>query len=121
MTEYHVAKVDQFTALQPVFAEVKGITIAIYHFQGNYYAYANRCPHEGGPVCEGLTVGDVQCKFGQDRRVVQRLVSMDDFDIACPWHGIEFDLKTGICKAHDRYRLLKFQVFADKDDVIVSA
>jgi nitrite reductase/ring-hydroxylating ferredoxin subunit len=39
--------------------------------------------------------------------------------IACPWHGVEFDLVTGICRADPRYRLRSFEVLLEGEDVFL--
>lgn len=54
-------------------------TICLSHFQGQYAAMDNRCPHQGGPLGEGsIEVGvDGECW------------------IRCPWHGWDFHPLTG--------------------------
>jgi nitrite reductase (NADH) small subunit len=70
------------------------LEIAIFRLNGRFVAYENRCPHRGGPVCQGKLFNGVEeiirpdqtsrgLRFGQARHVV------------CPWHGYEFDLETG--------------------------
>ena len=53
--------------------------MALTHIDGEYAAMENRCPHQGGPLGEGsIEVGkDGQCW------------------LRCPWHGWDFDPKTG--------------------------
>jgi nitrite reductase/ring-hydroxylating ferredoxin subunit len=55
---------------------VEGLTIALFNIAGTYYAIDDTCPHSGGPLSEG----EVQVK---------------DLKVTCPWHGADFDLKTG--------------------------
>ena len=80
--------------------------IGVFHWQGEFYAYENMCLHQGGPACEGLH--DAQGR-GCDRRGPtwqgQRF-SEDEIHFVCPWHGYEYDLKTGECAA-DRSLKLK--------------
>jgi thiamine pyrophosphate-dependent acetolactate synthase large subunit-like protein/nitrite reductase/ring-hydroxylating ferredoxin subunit len=49
-------------------------TIAMTHFQGQYGALDNKCPHQGGPLGEG---------------------SIENCYLRCPWHGWDFDPLTG--------------------------
>ena len=35
-------------------------TIAIFRVRGRLFAYENRCPHMGGPVCQGLIIPAVR-------------------------------------------------------------
>ena len=60
-------------------AKVGVRTVALIHFDGQYTAMDNRCPHQGGPLGEGsIEKGiDGQCW------------------IRCPWHGWDFDPLTG--------------------------
>ncbi|MDG6922774.1 MAG: Rieske 2Fe-2S domain-containing protein, partial [Nitrososphaerota archaeon] len=39
--------------LEYFIAEMDGIPIAICRYRGKYYAYFDRCSHQGGPACEG--------------------------------------------------------------------
>ena len=58
--------------VKPVTAGVT--TIAMTHFQGQYGALNNKCPHQGGPLGEG---------------------SIENCYLRCPWHGWDFDPLTG--------------------------
>lgn len=53
-----------------------GREIALFNIEGNIYALDNTCPHMGGPLGEGELEGSC---------------------ITCPWHGWQFDVKTGLC------------------------
>ena len=44
-------------------------TVCVTHFEGNYAALDNRCPHQGGPLGEG---------------------SIENGYLRCPWHGWDF-------------------------------
>ncbi len=51
-----------------------GEAIALWHIGARVFAVANRCSHARGPLCEGTVAG---------------------LTVTCPWHGAQFDLKTG--------------------------
>lgn len=53
-----------------------GEEIALFKVEGQIYALNNACPHMGGPLAEG---------------------DIEDCTVTCPWHGWQFDLKTGAC------------------------
>jgi len=55
-------------------------SMALTNIDGEFTAMDNRCPHQGGPLGEGsIEVGDDgQCW------------------LRCPWHGWDFDPKTGL-------------------------
>ena len=69
---------------------VKGREIGVFNLDGEYFALANRCPHAGGPLCEGKIVALVQ----SDGPGHYRLARHQEF-LRCPWHGWEFDIRTG--------------------------
>ena len=64
--------------------------IAIFNVKGEYFAMLNRCPHNGGSLVEGLVTGLVQSTTPGDYTY-----SRPGEVIRCPWHGWEFDLRTG--------------------------
>lgn len=49
-------------------------TICLAHFDGNYYALDNHCPHQGGPLGEG---------------------QIENGFVVCPWHGYEYKPQDG--------------------------
>lgn len=67
-----------------------GIEFGLFRLDGRYYAWRNVCPHAAAPVCAGVVRGTrlpssvYDYKYGLDQQVLR-----------CPWHGWEFDLKTG--------------------------
>jgi 3-phenylpropionate/trans-cinnamate dioxygenase ferredoxin subunit len=67
-----------------------GRELGIFNLGGEYFALANRCPHEGGPLCQGRIVALVQ----SDGPGHYRLARRNEF-LRCPWHGWEFDIRTG--------------------------
>jgi nitrite reductase/ring-hydroxylating ferredoxin subunit len=75
--------------------EAGGRTIGIYRLDGQLYAYENVCPHQGGPVCQGLLVPRVLELI--DDGGVSRSNCFDEHSlhVVCPWHGFEFDIRTG--------------------------
>lgn len=64
--------------------------IAVFNIEGEFYALANTCPHEGGPLCEGMITGIALSDGPNDYRIARK----GEF-VRCPWHGWEFDIKTG--------------------------
>ncbi len=80
-------------------------TIGIYRVDGVLYAYENICPHQGGPVCQGLMVSRVLEVLDADRAARGFAFDEDDLHIVCPWHGFEFSIKTGRHAAVDDIRL----------------
>lgn len=71
-------------------ALVEGRSICVFNQQGQFFALADRCPHEGGSLCRGARIGLVQSSepgvYSYSRRGEL---------IKCPWHAWEFDIRTG--------------------------
>lgn len=83
-----------------------------------YHAFANLCPHQGGPACEGLVMNRVVDIIASDR-TYQGQTFGDERHFICPWHGYEFDLNTGECAGDKRLKVRKFDVVTKGDDVFV--
>ncbi len=69
---------------------IAGREIGIFNVGGAFYALANRCPHAGGSLCEGFVTGIAVASGPNDYRMERK----GEF-LRCPWHGWEFDIKTG--------------------------
>jgi len=69
---------------------VKGREIGVFNIQGEYFALANKCPHEGASLCSGRLGGLALSDAPGD----YRLTRQGEF-LKCPWHGWEFDVRTG--------------------------
>ncbi len=85
-----VAKASEVSPGQRQLVTAGGREIAIFNVAGAFYALANKCPHESGPLCRGTIVGlstaDVPGQY--------RLERPGEF-VRCPWHGWEFEIKSG--------------------------
>jgi nitrite reductase/ring-hydroxylating ferredoxin subunit len=73
-----------------------------------------------GPACEGLMINRVIDVIAPDRTYQGQTFS-DDVHFVCPWHGYEFELRTGECVGDRRLRLKKFDVVRRGDDIFVVA
>ncbi len=69
-----IAKINEIAPGEAKMVEVEGKKIAIFNLEGDYYAIDNTCPHARGPLSEGEVEGEA---------------------VTCPWHGSEFNIKTG--------------------------
>jgi nitrite reductase/ring-hydroxylating ferredoxin subunit/uncharacterized membrane protein len=56
-------------------AEVDGVKVLIARRNGNVYAIAETCAHQGGPLSKGQY--------------------LEDNTVICPWHGSRFSLESG--------------------------
>jgi len=99
---------------------VGALEVGIFRLSDRLVAYENRCPHSGGPVCQGRLFNRVEeiimpdqtsrgMRFGRERHVV------------CPWHGYEFDLETGRHPGDARMRLRSVPVRVSGDVLYLEA
>jgi 3-phenylpropionate/trans-cinnamate dioxygenase ferredoxin subunit len=69
-----VASVDEIQDGERLIVDIGYETVALFKVVGKYYAIADVCSHDDGPVAEGEVEGE---------------------EIECPRHGAHFDLRTG--------------------------
>lgn len=75
-----------------------GWELALFQFEGKVYALENACAHKGGPLAEGGLHGNLAM---------------------CPWHGWEFDVKTGVSSFNPGIKQRTFPVKEDHGDIYV--
>ena len=69
---------------------LEGRSIGVFNVGGEFFALRNSCPHQGGPLCQGVLSGFVVPGRPGEYRYVRR-----GEILRCPWHGWEFDVRTG--------------------------
>ena len=69
-----IAKTSEIASGQNIVIKLDNKSIAIFNTGKRFYAINNACPHLGGPLNEGTLAGEV---------------------VTCPWHGWQYDLKSG--------------------------
>lgn len=99
---------------------VEGREIGIFRLEDEFYAYENVCPHAGGPVCQGRLMPRVEEKLSDDKTSQGQCFSRTNIHIVCPWHGYEYDIRTGQHQAHDRLKLTRFDLRLDGDRILVT-
>jgi nitrite reductase (NADH) small subunit len=93
--------------------------VGVYRHAGRYYAYRNRCLHQGGPVCEGLLLPKVEDVLGPDRSWLGQRFNEGEMHIVCPWHSYEFKLETGESATDPSLRLKRYDVIEREGAVYV--
>jgi nitrite reductase/ring-hydroxylating ferredoxin subunit len=90
LARHVVARADEIAPGKRKIVEVAGRSIGVFNVGGEFFALRNRCPHQGGPLCDGLLWGLLQSsepgQFAYSRR---------GEILTCGWHGWEFDIRTG--------------------------
>jgi nitrite reductase/ring-hydroxylating ferredoxin subunit/multimeric flavodoxin WrbA len=77
--------------------------VALFHYNNELSAIANACLHKAGP----LGLGAVEKKY-------------DGLYVTCPWHGWEYNIKTGSAPPGYKDQQAVYEVKTDGDDVLVS-
>ncbi len=73
--------------------------VAIFNTGGRFYAINNACPHQGGPLSEGTLAGEV---------------------ITCPWHGWQYNLKSGCPIATPKVRTYPLRLDGDVIQIAIA-
>jgi 3-phenylpropionate/trans-cinnamate dioxygenase ferredoxin subunit len=115
MARHIVATVDEIPTDKRLLVNVQGRDIAIFNVGGEYFAVGNRCPHEGASLCKGRVVGLVESSEPGSYQFSRRGELL-----RCPWHGWEFDLRTGKswCEP-DRTRVRSFDLKVESGGALV--
>ena len=79
--------------------EVGDKLYALCNVDGEIRALHGTCPHQGGPLGEGVLNGGI---------------------VACPWHMWEFDSKTGACAMNAELVIPTYEVRVEGPDVLVN-
>jgi 3-phenylpropionate/trans-cinnamate dioxygenase ferredoxin subunit len=90
VAKYVVARVDEIPPGERLIIDVRGRSVGIFNLGGAFYALRNSCPHEGGPVCAGDLVGLLESDGPG-----QHTFDPNPHRVQCPWHGWEYDIRTG--------------------------
>src|SRR5262249_50196228 len=69
-----VAKVGEIAPGEGKAVDAGGKRIALFNVDGKFYAIDETCTHEGGPLSEGMLMGE---------------------EVSCPWHGAVFNVTSG--------------------------
>jgi nitrite reductase/ring-hydroxylating ferredoxin subunit len=95
MREVFVADVGHFDG-QPRQVIAEGdLEIGVFKVGAEFFAWENACPHQGGPVCQGKIMNWVEEQLDENKRALGQRFAEDTLHVVCPWHGFEFDLRTG--------------------------
>lgn len=105
----HVCSADELEPGDHVVTEKNGIEVGVVNVEGDYYAMANRCPHQGGPICRGQVKRKREVTSAEPGERVEVELS-DERTISCPRHGWEYDLESGVHLGDPEVSLPTFEV-----------
>ena len=77
---------------------VEGKPIALFNLGGEFVALDNRCPHRGGSLGEGEIKDDI---------------------VICPWHGWEFNCRTGKAVENDAISVRTYDIENRSDGIFI--
>jgi 3-phenylpropionate/trans-cinnamate dioxygenase ferredoxin subunit len=116
MARYVVGTVDDIPVGGRKIVEIGGRSVGVFNVNGEYFAVLNRCPHQGGSLCSGRQSGVVTSNrpgdytYGRSGEIIR-----------CPWHGWEFDLRTGQSWFDPRaVRVRRYDVSVEPGSVLVA-
>ena len=90
MPKYVVGTIAEIPPGARKILDIAGRSIGVFNINGEFFALRNRCPHQGGPLCTGRLSGFVMAEKPGEYTYRRR-----GEILRCPWHGWEFDVKTG--------------------------
>jgi len=121
MAEHIVGKLSEFKDGDRRIIFVGDNEIGVFRHEGQFHAYSNFCLHQGGPACEGLTIAKVEERLRPDKTSAGLYFSETEMHFVCPWHGYEYDMKTGECVSDRKLKLRKYKIVEKGDEVYVVA
>ena len=121
MAEQFVGKASEFKDGERQIIRIGEDEIGVFRHAGEFYAYSNFCLHQGGPACEGLTIARVIEPLREDKTSMGLHFHETDMNFVCPWHGYEYDMKTGEHVSNRKLKLRKYDVVQKGNDVYVVA
>jgi len=118
-TRIHAGAVEDYADGDRRLVEHDGRTIGVFRVDGEFRAYANECLHQGGPVCEGRFFPRMTAVVAADGRLVGEMHDESQPHLVCPWHGWEYDLRTGEFRGDRRRKLRTYRVDVEDGQVHV--
>jgi 3-phenylpropionate/trans-cinnamate dioxygenase ferredoxin subunit len=89
MERHVIARVREFSPGTRRLVEIAGRSIGVFNIGGEFLALRSSCPHQGAPLCLGIILGRTEATRPYE------VTYTEDAVIKCPWHGWEFDIRTG--------------------------
>jgi 3-phenylpropionate/trans-cinnamate dioxygenase ferredoxin subunit len=90
MASHVVAAVEEIPPGRRKLVEAGGRNIVVFNIGGEFFALNNRCPHRGASLGHGIQTALVQSTVPGEY-----LCSRPGEMVKCPWHGWEFDIRSG--------------------------
>jgi nitrite reductase (NADH) small subunit len=116
--EHVVGHVDEIPVGTHKVVDIGRYGVGVYNVRGRFYAIANFCPHEGGPLCSGRVHG----RSVLDEQAPGRASTVQDGEyIYCPWHQWGFELATGTSAVKPEWSIRTYPVRVVGQQIVVTA
>ena len=119
MREVNIGSASEFADPGRKVIAFERFEIGVFKLDGEFFAYLNQCPHMGGPACQGKMIAKVEENIAEDRTSEGMVFSRTKMHVVCPWHGYEFDIRTGVHPGNPRAKLRKLAIAVSGGDVII--
>lgn len=118
MRRHRVCSVQELPPGKMRLVPVGKFGVGVYNIDGEFYAIANYCSHEGAPLCTGYVGGTNVYDPNSPGRVA---FVKGGRIVRCPWHQWEFDISTGQTLADPGRRIRTYHVDVTAGEVFVTA
>lgn len=119
MAEYSAGMAEDFADGDRKVVVCGDVEVGVFRLDGEFFAWHNRCAHRAGPVCQGRIMKRVLETLDAEKGVREQSYDESRLHIVCPWHGYEYDIKTGRHPADDKVRLRKADLLVRDGEIYV--
>jgi nitrite reductase (NADH) small subunit len=117
VAEHVIGSVADFPIGSRAIVKIRNVEIGVFNVNGTLYALPNVCPHQFGPLCSGGVNGtmlsnpenDWNLEWGREGEI-----------LTCPWHGMEFDITTGVALANPKFRVRQYPISVVGNEVTIT-
>lgn len=114
MTRHVVGPTADIPPGQHRLVELDGKKIVLFNLEGEFFALADRCPHQGGSLAAGREVALIESPCPGEYSY-----SRPGEFVRCPWHAWEFDIRTGKSQFDPRrMKVRAFPACVEKGDAL---
>jgi len=116
MPRHVVARAAELPPGTRKLVSIAGRDIVVFNIKGELFALSDKCPHKGGSLSRGKLTGLVV-----SRQPGSYAYSRAGEMLRCPWHGWEFDVRSGRSWCDpSRLRLINYAVSVEPGAKLVA-
>lgn len=119
MEDVFVCRSEELTNGGRRLIKKKDDEVGVFRVGEKVVAWHSRCAHQGGPVCQGRIFPRVLERLDENKAGLGMCYSEEETHIVCPWHGYEYDLRTGQNAGNPRLGLKPAEVVERDGNVYV--